>query len=157
MRDLTLDEARELARGYLALASGLSQIELIRQHLREIRRLGLLPVEPTRCGPWAGPIISRAVGMPHWRRNDDLVVGVSLNIDADLGLWYHVSYSFASRLPTHDDTVAVRRAFFDPSAVVVSVWPPEDEYVNHHAFVLHLWQRVGGPRLVPDLRVGGTI
>lgn len=37
--------------------------------------------------------------------------------------------------------------------VVLQVFPPKAEHVNLHPYCLHLWERLSGPRLVPDLRL----
>lgn len=101
-----------------------------------------------------------------------------LSIDRAAGRdWYHVSVSVPGRLmdatarraltqrgvqdlarsapalPSWEDLVAVRKALFRPDAVVVQVFPPITEWFSE-ADVLHLWQRLGADRLVPDLRRG---
>lgn len=75
--------------------------------------------------------------------------------------WYHVSVSHyevgeAPILPTWDELSDVREALFRPDVVVVQVFPPQAEWYSV-ADVLHLWQRIGADRLVPDLRKGGAL
>lgn len=60
----------------------------------------------------------------------------------------------APALPSWRELVAVRAALFMPEAVVVQVFPPVSEWYSE-AEVLHLWQRLGPDRLIPDLRRAG--
>ena len=66
--------------------------------------------------------------------------------------WLHVSFSRRDRIPDYEDMALIRRHFFRPESVAVQVFPPVAEHVNIHAHCLHLWERLDGPRLVPDLR-----
>lgn len=118
-----------------------AQLRLIRPLLPDFKPSNLL-----------GPIIDPRLGHPTWRLGP-LAIIATVQPASDESLWYHVSYSLADRCPTHDETCAVRAAMFRPDALVVAVFPPVDEYVNHMPFCLHLWQRIGGERLIPDLRV----
>lgn len=118
-----------------------AQLRLIRPLLPDFKTRDLL-----------GPIIDPRLDQPKWTLGT-LAILATVQPAADESLWYHVSYSLADRCPTHDDTCAVRAAMFKPDALVVAVFPPVDEYVNHMPFCLHLWQRIGGERLIPDLRV----
>lgn len=118
-----------------------AQLRLIRPMLPMVKSAGLL-----------GPIIDPRLCHPKWTLGP-LVILATVQPADDETLWYHVSYSLADRCPTHEETCAVRAAMFKPDALVVAVFPPVDEYVNHYPFCLHLWQRIGGERLIPDLRV----
>lgn len=95
-----------------------------------------------------GPIKTLENMPPMWH-----IAGLRVFTSIDHDIWYHVSYSHPNRIPTHDETVLVRNVFFRPSVVVVAIFPPIDEYVNHHSRTLHLWERIEGDRLIPDLRV----
>lgn len=121
-----------------------------REQLRVVRML--LPT--TRTPGLLGPIVEARAAQPSWRLGELLILA-SVQPAADDSPWYHVSYSFAERIPTHEDTCRVRAAMFRPEALVVAVFPPVSEYVNLHPFCLHLWQRIGKERLIPDLRVPG--
>lgn len=99
-----------------------------------------------------GPFQSPQFGGVYFQRKDGLLVLVTIQ-RTEQREWLHVSLSFANKLPTHQDMRSVRGAFFAENAVVVQVFPPEAEYVNDNPFVLHLWQRLGPDRLVPDLRI----
>ncbi len=66
--------------------------------------------------------------------------------------WCHVSVSGRGRLPTWEELRAAKNEFIGRERLAVQVLPPESEYVNCHPYVLHLWSRTHGPRLVPDFR-----
>lgn len=77
-----------------------------------------------------------------------------LSIDEVAGgrQWYHVSVSAPGpSIPTWEELCRARELLFQPDVVVVQVFPPVDEWFSLHD-VLHLWQRIGPDRLVPDLR-----
>lgn len=118
-----------------------AQLRLIRPLLPDFKPAKLL-----------GPIVDPRLDQPKWTLGS-MAILATVQPAADDSPWYHVSYSFADRCPTHDETCAVRSMMFRPDALVVAVFPPVDEYVNHMPFCLHLWQRIGGERLIPDLRV----
>lgn len=119
-----------------------------REHLRRVRPL--LPL--VRPAGLLGPILSPPpVGAPNWRL-DGMIILTTVQ-ESGGAEWYHVSYSRPDRVPSHEDTCAVRAAMFRPDALVIAVYPPVDEYINQHPYCLHLWERLGPERLVPDLRV----
>lgn len=103
-----------------------------------------LPHRPTVCVARRGP----------WKAI------LSLDVSDDRREWFHVSVSCGKQhrpvLPTWNHLCAARRALFQPDVVVVQVMPPADEWFSA-ANVLHLWQRRGEDRLVPDLRKGGAL
>ncbi len=119
-----------------------------REHIKIIRHL--LP--DAKVPGLLGPIIDNRIGSPLWRIGD-LQILATVQPDTAGTPWYHVSYSLADKTPTHEQTCLVRAAMFKPTAVVVAVFPPVDEYVNLHPFCLHLWQRLTPERLIPDLRI----
>lgn len=55
------------------------------------------------------------------------------------GLLLHVSCSYADRLPTWDDLKLLRAAFYPDDQDVMQVLPRSDQYVNVHAYTLHLY------------------
>lgn len=127
-----------------------------RWHLRRVRQL-----LPAVCPPdLVGPIVRPDLGLPMWRLGGVRMLA-SVQEQPDAVEWYHVSYSREGEIPSHADTCAVRLAMFRHDACVVQVFPPVSEYVNENPHVLHLWQRLGTERLIPDLRVsapwGATI
>lgn len=58
--------------------------------------------------------------------------------------WEHVSIhaynDSRQRVPTWKEMSYVKRLFWDSSDVAMQLHPREDEYVNCHPFVLHLWR-----------------
>lgn len=83
----------------------------------------------------------------------NVMVGVEVH-GPGVGTWLHVSYSLrgVDKPPEHKHTCRIRSLFFEPTQVVIAVFPPVAEYVND-AEVLHLWSRLDpAERLVPDLR-----
>ncbi len=71
--------------------------------------------------------------------------GLRLLIDCeqkdDDRFWVHISVSRASRCPTHEEMCEVKQAFLG-DRYAYAVYPPKSEYVNIHAFCLHLWALV---------------
>lgn len=110
-----------------------------------------LPDVGARKG-WVGPTFNPAVLQPVWRYGKDLMVLMSVDRRPD-GRWLHASFSRVGKMPDYRDMRSVRRGGFRAGVVVVHVFPPEAEYVNLHTTCLHLWERLDGPRLVPDLRL----
>lgn len=65
-----------------------------------------------------------------------------LTVASDGGGWEHVSVSIVgeSRCPIWDEMCAVKSLFWDdPQDYAVQYHPPASEYVNNHAYCLHLW------------------
>lgn len=111
-----------------------------------------LSPDPFRGHRFVGPRFSPSVLQPCWV-NGPLVVLADAHTVIEGERWLHVSFSRRLGIPTHADTTSVRRAFFRPDSVVAQVFPPVSEYVNVHPNCLHLWERLDGPRLIPDLRI----
>lgn len=61
---------------------------------------------------------------------------------AEPGLpWEHVSVSRDDKqIPSWEDMVDVRRAFWEAEDTVIEIHPPMSQYVNNHPGVLHLWR-----------------
>lgn len=74
--------------------------------------------------------------------------------------WFHVSISAGKApvvtLPSWHQLKLARELFFQEEVVVVQVFPPASEWFSF-GDVLHLWQRLGPGRLVPDLRKKGGL
>lgn len=63
-------------------------------------------------------------------------------IASDGGGWEHVSVSLSvKRCPDWEEMCAVKDLFWSKEDCVVQYHPPESEYVNNHAYVLHLWRK----------------
>jgi hypothetical protein len=56
------------------------------------------------------------------------------------GLLRHVSASYPTRLPSWDDLRLLRDAFFPPDLDVIQVLPRAGQYINVHAYCLHLFE-----------------
>lgn len=63
--------------------------------------------------------------------------------------WEHVSVHVEdrgeekpSRCPSWNEMCYVKRTFWDDSETVVQFHPKQEQYINNHSFVLHLWKRV---------------
>lgn len=88
---------------------------------------------------------------PAWRYKKRLLILAEVE-QHDGARWLHVSFSMPRETPSHDDVFTVRRMFFRRDSLVLQLFPPMDEYVNLHHHTLHLWERLDGERLVPDVR-----
>jgi hypothetical protein len=66
-------------------------------------------------------------------------------------LWLHVSCAFRTKLPSWVDLREVKTVFVGPKRMAISVQPGEDEYVNIHPYVLHLWSPIDHDP-IPDFR-----
>jgi hypothetical protein len=56
--------------------------------------------------------------------------------------WEHVSVSTRRRLPNWIEMCWVKDLFFEPEECVVQFHPRKSEYVNNHAYCLHMWRHV---------------
>ena len=69
--------------------------------------------------------------------------------------WEHVSVSRRDRCPTWDEMCQVKDMFWGDEDCVVQFHPPRSEYVNCHAYCLHLWRQIGEEiQLPPSIMVG---
>lgn len=69
--------------------------------------------------------------------------------------WEHVSVSRQDRCPTWDEMCQVKSLFWSDDDCVVQYHPPRSDYVNNHAFCLHMWRCIDAdlPR-PPSILVG---
>lgn len=69
--------------------------------------------------------------------------------------WEHVSVSLPNRCPTWEEMCWVKSLFWDDEEPVMQLHPPRSQWVNNHAYCLHLWRPCDEPiPLPPDLYVG---
>lgn len=68
-------------------------------------------------------------------------------IVSDQDGWDHVSAHVAfptrnrdPRVPTWEEMCLVKSLFFDPEESAMQLHPKASKYINHHAYVLHLWR-----------------
>jgi hypothetical protein len=111
---------------------------------------GLFPEKPLMFKIIPGPFL--AYGHIH----SSLRVICSARVEADGKRWMHVSASRPSRLPSWEDMRLVKDTFIGRERKAIQIMPPENEYVNLHQHVLHLWSCLDGDPL-PDFRVMGSI
>lgn len=73
---------------------------------------------------------------------EKLLIVASGGDDDDLaaGGWEHVSVSTRRRIPNWTEMNFVKDLFWDDDECVVQFHPSRSEYVNNHAFVLHMWR-----------------
>lgn len=81
---------------------------------------------------------------------------VSLNRERDGRRWMHLSISRSDRLPSWEELRDAKNELLGRHVKAIQVLPPEDEYVNIHPNVLHLWVCLDGD-VLPDFRHGGMI
>ncbi len=76
--------------------------------------------------------------------------------------WEHVSVSTATRCPTWDEMCRIKDLFWSEDETVLQFHPPKSEYVNNHAFCLHLWKPCGlvvplPPSILVGVKALGTL
>jgi hypothetical protein len=80
-------------------------------------------------------------------------LGVLVVIVSNGGGWDHASVSVAPthgrRMPLWDEMCFVKRIVWRDDECVVQYHPPEEDYVNVHPLVLHLWKPQGSSFLMP--------
>jgi len=124
------------------------------EQYHQIKRAMPTIVNPELKGPLFMPNFAGAYFMIRDNR-----IMASVERPDDGPPWFHVSLSNPDRpygMPTHHDMELVREAMFRRSSVVVQVFPPASE-VTPFDGVLHLWERLGKDRLVPELRPKGVV
>lgn len=57
--------------------------------------------------------------------------------------WEHVSVSLPKHCPTWTQMCRIKDLFWDSDDAVIQIHPPGDDYVNNHAYCLHLWRKAG--------------
>lgn len=103
--------------------------------------------------------VTREDGSGRAATQKGLAVIETLNREADGRRWHHVSLSRASRLPSYEDVLLVRRLFIGECAECYQVFPPAARHVNVHPYCLHLWRCLDAPAgvVLPDFRHSGAI
>lgn len=87
---------------------------------------------------------------------------ISSGIDNFTG-WEHVSIHVKERknkkvkevIPTWSEMCVVKALFWEPEECVIQFHPPESQYVNMHAFTLHLWKQIDKEFPMPDKSLVG--
>jgi len=70
--------------------------------------------------------------------------------------WNHCSVcvvdlqkNLIKRTPTWEEMCAIKDTFWDKKDVCVQFHPDEENYINTHSFVLHIWERIGSNYELP--------
>ena len=80
------------------------------------------------------------------------VKAIVIAADGDEVGWEHVSAhiryvtkqgKFKKRIPSWEEMCAIKEIFFKPDECVVQFHPKEEDYINIHGHVLHLWRKEG--------------
>jgi hypothetical protein len=64
-------------------------------------------------------------------------------------IWEHVSVSLKNRCPNWEEMCLVKTLFWDDEETVVQFHPKKSEYINVHAYCLHLWKKKGYTHEIP--------
>lgn len=96
---------------------------------------------------WEGEYGSRVMGVK---------VICTARTEADGKRWTHVSYSRKNRIPDYEDSCRVKQLFVGADKLALALYVPEEQHVNIHPNVLHLWHCLDGDP-VPDFRTDGQI
>ena len=54
--------------------------------------------------------------------------------------WEHVSISTRRRCPNWQEMCFVKDLFWEPEECVMQLHPPKSQWINNHAYCLHLWR-----------------
>jgi hypothetical protein len=103
-----------------------------------------------RTGPW-GSEFADPFGAFLWPSGMKVIASPG---DAEVN-WEHVSVSFPDRTPTWEEMCCIKDLFWKPEEPVMQLHPPKSDYVNNHAYCLHLWRPKGESiPLPPSVAVG---
>jgi len=91
-----------------------------------------------------------------WTRGDGLNVIETTGVH-DGQIWYHVSCSFAKKMPSYDDLAQMKDFFVGPDRQAIQIFPRSGKHVSIHEYALHLWSNLSDPDWLPDFAPGGTI
>lgn len=74
--------------------------------------------------------------------------------------WEHVSVTLSgknlNRCPIWDEMCFIKDLFWDDTDCVLQFHPPKSEYVNNHAYCLHLWRPTNQTIPIPDTNLVGV-
>jgi len=70
--------------------------------------------------------------------------------------WEHVSVSIKRRPPNWQEMCFAKALFWEPAEAVMQLHPPEADYVNNHAYCLHLWRPIGQAIPLPPASLVGV-
>lgn len=92
------------------------------------------------------------------RKRDHLMVIVDSGCEqmGDDRLWYHLSVSTPTKVPTYDQLKEVKEVFLGDRYACM-VFPPKRFFVNQHPYVLHLWSTNDEQWPLPEFGKYGTL
>lgn len=127
-----------------------------RHHLSHNEEEQFLPKSLPK--PWVHHPLWRPGFYAYRQAKTGMNVIVSVMREEDEQRWLHVSLAYKTRLPSWDDIKMVKSIFIGDNRFAYQVFPPVDQYVNLHPFVLHLWSCVDveAGAVLPDFRGGGN-
>ena len=73
-------------------------------------------------------------------------------INVEMIDYMHISASCAGGFPSYAEMKLVKATFIGDETDAVEYYPRVSEHVNDHPYVRHLWSRVDGLRILPDMR-----
>lgn len=104
---------------------------------------------------WAVPT---PFGEDGWRflayDGDTMVAEILATVAQHPGVGYetiHASIVVLARMPFYDEMVLLHGAVFGKDRYAYQVFAAEEDHVNIHDGALHLWGRVDGQPLIPEL------
>ena len=68
---------------------------------------------------------------------DEIILHVIATCEPDG--WDHVSVSLNDRCPTWDEMCFIKALFFEDEDLCIQFHPKKSEYINAHAYCLHIW------------------
>ena len=71
--------------------------------------------------------------------------------------WEHVSVSTTNRCPNWPEMCWVKDRFWERHETVVQYHPPEENYVNHHPYCLHMFRHPTLPFPMPPALLVGPV
>lgn len=125
----------------------------MRTTLPDALRLGRI-----RCGQWGTPDDYGCTGafmvLGPCGRELKIIASDATGGDISEG-WEHVSVSMPNRCPNWQEMSFVKDPFWGHEETVIQFHPPKSDYVNNHAFCLHLWRDTQNDiRRPPSILVG---
>src|SRR5262245_24932101 len=97
--------------------------------------IGLLVPLPDPPVPWIPGTLARQ----YWGGPQAMTVCCSSD-QSQHGLLLHLSAALPKRLPTWEQMTALRDCFFSDTVDAALILPRKADYVNVHAYCLHIWQ-----------------
>lgn len=84
--------------------------------------------------------------------------GLNAQVIASDGFgWEHVSVTIRGKkfAPTWGEMSKIKALFWDETDTVIQYHPAKDDYINNHAYCLHLWRPINQPLPKPPTEMVG--